>query len=194
MLFQTEAEFDAVFMAPEKAAAMSVLGGDAAIGSSHAVVTPGEIITTDAGFLRGHGTYVDERGRLAASVSGVVKRVNKLISVRPLKTRYAGEIGDVIVGRVTSVGQKRWKVDINACQDGVMALSAVNLHGGVLRRRNQEDQLQMRQFYDASDVISAEVRGATGGGATQERLSPSPFPLPPSPCTLSVVCFVVCGV
>ncbi len=41
--------------------------------------------------------------QLVSSVAGVVDRVNKLICVRPLKTRYVPEIGDVIVGRVTQV-------------------------------------------------------------------------------------------
>lgn len=35
---------------------------------------------------RGHGTYVDEE-KLTASVAGEVQRVDKLICVRPLKTR-----------------------------------------------------------------------------------------------------------
>ena len=41
-----------------------------------------------------------------------VCRVNKLITVRPPKSRYLGEIGDLVVGRVTEVGSKRWKIDI----------------------------------------------------------------------------------
>ncbi len=36
--------------------------------------------------FRGHGTYMDE-DKLHASVAGVVERVNKLVSVKPLKTR-----------------------------------------------------------------------------------------------------------
>ena len=38
------------------------------------------------GFLRGHGTYMME-GRLIATLCGVVERVNKLVYVRPLKSR-----------------------------------------------------------------------------------------------------------
>jgi exosome complex RNA-binding protein Rrp4 len=45
-----------------------------------------------------------------------VHRVNKLVSVLPVKARYSGQIGDVIVGRILDVGQKRWRVDINATQ------------------------------------------------------------------------------
>jgi exosome complex RNA-binding protein Rrp4 len=36
---------------------------------------------------RGHGTYI-ENEKVVSSVAGVVDRVNKLISVRPLHTRY----------------------------------------------------------------------------------------------------------
>ena len=59
--------------------------------------------------MRGHGTYA-KGDALYASVAGVVTRVNKLISVTPLKTKYQAEIGDVVVGRITEVQQKRWKV------------------------------------------------------------------------------------
>ena len=69
---------------------------------------------------------------LYASVAGVVERVNQLISVRPLKSRYYGEIGDVVVGRVTEVQQKRWKIDTNSRLDSVLLLSSVNLPGGEL--------------------------------------------------------------
>ena len=78
--------------------------------------------------MRGHGTYSQE-DTLVASVAGVVKRVNKLISVTPLKTKYQGEIGDIVVGRVTEVQQKRWKVETNSRLHSVLLLSSVNLPG-----------------------------------------------------------------
>lgn len=52
--------------------------------------------------------------------------------MKPLKSRYVGEIGDVIVGRITEVQQKRWKVDTNSRLDSVLLLSSVNLPGGEL--------------------------------------------------------------
>lgn len=54
-------------------------------------------------FYRGHGTYIDSESTVISSVAGVVERVNKLISVRALKARYTGEIGDIVVGRITEV-------------------------------------------------------------------------------------------
>jgi len=58
------------------------------------------------------GTYIDQKeedSKLYASVAGVVERINKLVCVRALKTRYSGEVGDVVVGRIKEVQQKRWK-------------------------------------------------------------------------------------
>ena len=75
---------------------------------------------------------MNDQETLRASVAGRLERVNKLISVRPYKTRYQGEIGDVVVGRITEVQQKRWKVDTNAKLDAALLLSSVNLPGGEL--------------------------------------------------------------
>lgn len=61
-----------------------------------------------------------------------MQKVNKLICIRPIKNRYVGEIGDVIVGRVLEVQQRRWKVETNSRLDSVLQLSAVNLPGGEL--------------------------------------------------------------
>ena len=87
-----------------------------------------------------------------------MERVNKLISVKPFKTRYNGEVGDVIVGRITEVNQKRWRVDTNARLNSVLLLSAVNLPGGELRRRSTKDELLMREYLIEGDLIVAEVQ------------------------------------
>ena len=133
--------------------------------SSLAVVSPGEPIPVEPGFLKGHGTMVRADGALVATVAGVVERVNKLVSVRPLRARYHGEVGDVVVCRIVEVGAKRWKADVSARQDAILMLSSVNLPGGVQRRRTAEDQLNMRQFYVEGDLVSAEVQAFFQDGA-----------------------------
>ncbi|GAN03493.1 exosome complex exonuclease rrp4 [Mucor ambiguus] len=128
------------------------------------LVTPGETVTTDQQFMRGHGTYTDGEGTVLSSVAGAVERVNKLLSVRPLKTRYTAEIGDIVVGRITEVAMRRWKVDTNARQDANLLLSSVSLPGGVQRRKNEADELQMRQFFSEGDVLVAEVQAFYADG------------------------------
>ncbi|XP_050414130.1 exosome complex component RRP4 [Patella vulgata] len=127
------------------------------------LVTPGDIITTDTGFMRGHGTFM-ENEKLHASVAGVVERVNKLICVKPLKTRYNGEIGDVVIGRIIEVCQRRWKVETHSKLNSVLMLSSVNLPGGELRRRSEEDEKLMRHYLKEGDLISAEVQNIMGDG------------------------------
>ncbi|XP_049887594.1 exosome complex component RRP4 [Pectinophora gossypiella] len=129
-----------------------------------AFYTPGEVITGIQDFMRGHGTYAED-DYLKASVAGVVQKVNKLICVRPLKSRYVGEIGDVIVGRILEVQQKRWKVETNSRLDSVLQLSSVNLPGGELRRRSAEDEQMMRKHLQEGDLISAEVQSIFNDGS-----------------------------
>jgi len=128
------------------------------------LMTPGDVITADTGFMRGHGTYMDD-DKLHASVAGVVERYNKLICVKPLKTRYNGEVGDVVIGRILEVGQNRWKVETHAKLHSVLALSSVNLPGGELRRRSEEDARMMRDYLAEGDLISAEVQSLYADGS-----------------------------
>ena len=131
----------------------------ASLRSAQPIIVPGEPIPVEPGFLRGHGTLVCADGTLVATLAGVVERVDKLVSVRPLRSsRYVGEVGDVVVGRILEVGQKRWKVDVGGRQDSVLMLSSINLPGGEQRRRTAEDQLNMRQFFVEHDLVSAEVQ------------------------------------
>ncbi|GAB4813623.1 hypothetical protein N2152v2_000669 [Parachlorella kessleri] len=116
--------------------------------------------------FRGHGTQaVDER--LVATTCGIIERVNKLVSVRTLRNRYGAEVGDVVVGRVTEVAGKRWRVDLGSRGEASLLLSAVNLPGGVQRRRTAEDELSMRSIFQEGDVISAEVQSLHHDGTIQ---------------------------
>lgn len=116
--------------------------------------------------MRGHGTYVQSE-KLIATVAGFVEPINKLISVKPLRTRYNGEIGDIVVGRVieVQVSQKRWKIDTNSRLDSILLLSSINLPGGELRRKTSEDELMMKSFFQEGDLISAEVQSIYTDGA-----------------------------
>ena len=96
----------------------------------------------------GHGTFIDQE-TVISSVAGTIERVNKLVSVRAIGTRYNPEVGDLIVGRITEVWYisvrrwdahrsvhvkvqpRRWKVGANSRQDAVLMLSSINLPGGV---------------------------------------------------------------
>ncbi|KAL7553082.1 hypothetical protein ACHAWF_016344 [Thalassiosira exigua] len=108
--------------------------------------------------------------RLIASVAGTVERVNKLISVIPLSPSiYAGQVGDLVVGRIVGVGGSRFKVSLTcsapassgsngSMKEGQLPLSGVNLPGGVQRIRTSEDVLAMRNLFKEGDLLTCEVQ------------------------------------
>ena len=64
------------------------------------------------------------------------------------------------------VQQRRWKADINARLDASLLLSSVNLVGGELRRRSEQDELAMRKYLVEGDLISAEVQNLYNDGSS----------------------------
>lgn len=129
----------------------------------NSIVTPGELITEDPIWMKGHGTYF-LNDKTYSSVAGNISRVNRLLSVIPLRGKYSPETGDHVIGRITEVGNKRWKVDIGAKQDAVLMLGSVNLPGGVLRRKSESDELQMRNFLKEGDLLNCEVQTIFNNG------------------------------
>jgi len=121
------------------------------------LVCPGDAVTAEPGVLRGRGIVERDDGRLVATTCGVVEHVNKLLYVRPLKHRYMGSMGDVVVGRVVEVQAERWAVEIGTAQLAYLQLGAIQLPGNVQRRRTDEDTSRMREFFDENDLVSAEV-------------------------------------
>ena len=120
--------------------------------------TPGELITDDPMWMRGHGTYTGQDRKTYSSVAGKLQRVNKLLTVKQLNGRYDPLVGDHIVGRITEVGNRKWSVELGATQDASLQLGSVNLPGGVLRRKSDDDELNMREFLKEGDLLNAEVQ------------------------------------
>ena len=74
------------------------------------IVIPGVPLISSNGFLQGHGTYISsdhgEEPLLVSDTIGTVDRVNRLVSVKPLKSRYLADVGDLVIGRILEVGKK----------------------------------------------------------------------------------------
>ncbi|KID98835.1 hypothetical protein MAJ_05216, partial [Metarhizium majus ARSEF 297] len=130
------------------------------------ILTPGTIITSNPQWMRGHGTYLPASTQsITSSLAGTLTKTNKLLSVRPLRARYTPEIGDLVVGRITEVQAKRWRVDVAASQLAILQISAINLPGGILRKRTETDELQIRSFFSEGDLVVAEVQQLHQDGA-----------------------------
>lgn len=97
-------------------------------------------------------------GGCYSTVCGVVEKINKLVFVRPLRSRYTGDVGDVIVGRINEIAGDRWLVDFGGTQMASLPLGGINLPGSVQRRRTDEDKLQMRDYFQEGDVFACEIQ------------------------------------
>jgi exosome complex component RRP4 len=114
----------------------------------------------------GHGTYTTpDPPQIISSVAGTLSKTNKLLSVRPLRARYTPEIGDLVVGRIVEVQARRWRVDVGAALLAQLPLSAINLPGGIQRRRTETDELQIRTFFSEGELLVAEVQQLYNDGA-----------------------------
>ncbi|KAL7721957.1 Exosome complex exonuclease RRP4 [Entamoeba marina] len=103
----------------------------------------------------------------SSTVHGVVNQINKLVFVKPMKSRYSGDIGDVVIGRITAICNGFWKVDINGKVFATLQLSSVNLPDGIQRRRTDVDKMNIKSFFDVDELICAEIQSLSGNSGAQ---------------------------
>lgn len=130
------------------------------------IITPGQTVTDDPQWMRGHGTFASEESTtIRSTLAGTLQKTNKLLSVVPLRARYTPEIGDLVIGRIVEVQSRRWKVDVAAPLLANLLLSSINLPGGILRRRTSVDELNIRSFFGEGELLVAEVQGLFQDGS-----------------------------
>lgn len=150
--------------------------------------------TEEDSFLRGHGTYLEtihnhnhdpdnannntntntntnnSTIELRAAVTGIVQRINKLVSVESVSLHtYHAQVGDLIVGRVAGIANAKWLVDLsggngnttnntnNSIVTAQLPLSGVHLPGAVQRVKTAADALTMAHCIAVGDLVSCEV-------------------------------------
>lgn len=130
------------------------------------IITPGQTVTDDPQWMRGHGTTAaPDSSTIRSTLAGTLQKTNKLLSVVPLRARYTPEIGDLVIGRIVEVQARRWKVDVAAPLLANLLLSSINLPGGILRRRTSVDELNIRSFFGEGELLVAEVQGLFQDGS-----------------------------
>ncbi|KAK3115761.1 Exosome complex component rrp4 [Teratosphaeriaceae sp. CCFEE 6253] len=137
-------------------------------GHAHStnIITPGQTVTDDPQWMRGHGTFADtQTAAIRSTLAGTLQKTNKLLSIVPLRARYTPEIGDLVIGRIVEVQARRWKVDVAAPLLAHLPLSSINLPGGVLRKRTSVDELNIRAFFGEGELLVAEVQSLFQDGS-----------------------------
>lgn len=127
--------------------------------ASTSILTPGQLVTDDPQWMRGHGTFApSESTTICSTLAGTLQKTNKLLSIVPLRARYTPEIGDLVIGRIVEVQSRRWKVDVAAPLLANLLLSSINLPGGILRKRTSVDELNIRSYFSEGELVVAEVQ------------------------------------
>ena len=114
--------------------------------------------------MRGHGTYAHSN-QLVSCGAGRIERVNKLASVRPVRGRYTGSVGDLVVGEIVEVAHRSWKVDVGSTRKATLAITSVTLPDDAQRVRTHEDTLAMRELFKEGDVVVCEVQAVHADGS-----------------------------
>jgi exosome complex component RRP4 len=107
------------------------------------IVAPGDLVGSSKYLMSGACTY-EEGDEIYACVAGIVSKISKLIMVKPMKKKYAPNVGDIVVGRIMALEHSRWKVDINSYQHANCLHTAINMPEWEEGKTN--------------DIISAEVQ------------------------------------
>jgi len=182
---------------PAAAAAVAASGSSTdttpALGTLAAVGDALDAGGGENGLLRGHGTMAahppggegggtgeenenagaapdpsSSSAGLVATLTGAITRVDRLVSVRPLQAgRYAADLGDVVVGRVTEVGAKRWRLDLGGRAEAALLLAAAGSlpGGGGARKKTAADEAAMRSLFAEGDLLAAEVQALHADGS-----------------------------
>ena len=89
---------------------------------SREVVVPGEVLTEDTkNFLPGRGTILNKERTKIISLNIGLKQINKnYINVIPLKGFYTPRAGDKIIALVTDKNPVKYRLDINAKNEGIL--------------------------------------------------------------------------
>lgn len=131
------------------------------------VALPGDEIVDNSDNQFTYGLGMNSKGvKLYSTVFGKPKRVNNLLVATPVfNFKYHANVGDVVIGRIVEIYNKKWKVFCNGKGESTLALGSILLPGTVQRRKNKEDEVEMRSFYKINDLIVCEVMKVNKSGS-----------------------------
>ncbi|SBT31178.1 exosome complex component RRP4, putative (RRP4) [Plasmodium ovale wallikeri] len=124
------------------------------------LVLPGEAILEkkDKGrFLKGSGLY-EEDEKFYACILGTVNYINKLVYVEPLRGKYTGAVGDLLVGKIKDINNDKWVVEIGSYCRAQLSISQTNISLFSQRIRLYNDVINMINIYKPNDIIACEVQ------------------------------------
>ncbi len=118
------------------------------------LVVPGEVITSEEGYLPGDGTEKLE-GNIVALKYGLAEEFNKIIKIIPLSGIYDPRRGNVVIGKVENITYYGWVIDIDSPEHSFLPLQEVPKY---------VSKEGLNEVLDIGDMVVAKILGVTNRG------------------------------
>lgn len=118
------------------------------------IVVPGDTIVTSMEFLPGRNTFREDEVILSKKL-GLVSVNGRVVSVVPLSGAYIPREGDMVIGKVVSIQNNGWVVDIQAPHDAFLPLAGV-------KEYIDTRKTSLSRYYAVDDLVYAKVNGTQG--------------------------------
>jgi len=121
------------------------------------IVVPGELLAEGMSYIPGGKAFRDDQKIYASSV-GLVSVRGRVVKVIPLSGRYMPKRGDVVVGKITGIGNSGWAVDIFTPYNADLNIGEATQAYIDLRKTD------LSSVFDIGDYLLAEIINVTESG------------------------------
>lgn len=118
------------------------------------ITVPGELLAEGMEYLPAGKAFRDGE-KIYACTIGMATVKGRVLKVIPLAGRYMPRRGDVIIGRVTGIGNSGWTVDINSPYNADLNI------GEATREYIDLAKTEMSRYYDIDEYMLAEIIAIT---------------------------------
>ena len=118
------------------------------------IVVPGSELAEGMDYLPGDYVFRDGE-KLVSMRLGIVSIAGRLVKLVPLSGSYLPNRGDVVIGRVSSVGISGWRVDIGWAFEANLNLKDAS--SDFIERGSD-----LTKYFDSGDYIMAQITNVAG--------------------------------
>lgn len=118
------------------------------------VVVPGDILADGMDYLPGFNVF-REGEKIIAKRLGLINISGRLVKILPLSGIYMPRRGDIIIGKVVSIGLSGWRVDFGWPYEANLSLKDASSD---FIERNDD----LTRYYDVNDYVVAQIINVSG--------------------------------
>ncbi len=125
------------------------------------IVIPGEILSEESNMIPGRGA-IRQGNKIVSIYIGLKEIRGKHVNVVPLRGKYRPEIGDKVIGKIVDVTSVKWRIDINAKDNGILRpRDAIDVYDKRAERGRKRSSREMEsdamKMYGLGDMVIAKI-------------------------------------